>query len=87
MSNDESKSLEISKLQKTIESLSLELDAAKLARVNEFNKNAVLQRQLELSMKEKSALEKEVFAFHEQRNENTILKVISQKPCHGYLIN
>lgn len=87
MSNDESKSLEISKLQKTIESLSLELDAAKLARVNEFNKNAVLQRQLELSMKEKSALEKEAFAFHEQRNENTILKVISQKPCHGYLIN
>ncbi|KAI5669604.1 hypothetical protein M9H77_19457 [Catharanthus roseus] len=74
VSNDESKSLEISKLQKTIESLSLELDAAKLARVNEFNKNAVLQRQLELSMKEKSALEKEVFAFHEQRNENTILK-------------
>lgn len=76
MSNEESKLVEISKLHKTVESLSLELDAAKLARVNEFNKNAVLQRQLELSMKEKSALEREVVAVSELRNENAILKVI-----------
>lgn len=74
VSNEEAKLVEISRLQKIIESLSLELDAAKLARVNEFNKNAVLHRQLELSMKEKSALEKDVVAFSEQRNENAILK-------------
>lgn len=75
VSNEEAKLVEISRLQKIVESLSLELDAAKLARVNEFNKNAVLQRQLELSVKEKSALEKDVIAFSEQRNENAILKV------------
>lgn len=76
LSNDEAKLVEISKLHKTVESLSLELDAAKLAAVNEVNKNAVLQRQLDLSMKEKAALEREVFSVTELRNENTFLKVI-----------
>ena len=76
MSNEESKLGEISKLHKTVESLSLQLDAAKLATINEFNKSAVLQRQLELSMKEKSALEREVVALSELRNENEILKVL-----------
>lgn len=79
VSNEEAKLVEISRLQKIVESLSLELDAAKLARVNEFNKNAVLHRQLELSVKEKSALEKDVIAFSEQRNENAILKVSLQE--------
>ncbi|XP_019258831.1 PREDICTED: myosin-15 [Nicotiana attenuata] len=74
LSNDEAKLVEISKLHKTVESLSLELDAAKLAAVNEVNKNAVLQRQLDLSMKEKAALEREVFSVTELRNENTFLK-------------
>ncbi|XP_027081188.2 myosin-15 isoform X2 [Coffea eugenioides] len=74
VSNEESKLGEISKLHKTVESLSLQLDAAKLATVNEFNKSAVLQRQLELSMKGKSALEREVVALSELRNENEILK-------------
>ncbi|XP_031103831.1 myosin-15-like isoform X3 [Ipomoea triloba] len=76
ISNEEAKLMEISKLQKTVESLSLELDAAKLSTVNEINKNAVLQRQLELSMKERTALEKEEAAITELRNENALLKDI-----------
>ncbi|GJX08296.1 reverse transcriptase domain, reverse transcriptase zinc-binding domain protein [Tanacetum coccineum] len=39
-SNDEYKSLEIARLEKKVQSLALELDAAKLATVNECNKNA-----------------------------------------------
>ncbi|XAR57538.1 Myosin ATPase [Bertholletia excelsa] len=74
VSNEENKLMEISKLQKIIESLRLELDAAKLATVNEFNKNAVLQNQLELSMKEKSALEREIISMADLRNENAVLK-------------
>ena len=75
MSNEEAKLMEISKLQKTVESLSLELDAAKLASVNECNKNAVLKNQSELSIKEKSALEREIMFMTELRNENAFLKV------------
>ncbi|KAK4854336.1 hypothetical protein QYF36_022466 [Acer negundo] len=74
VSNDEAKLIEISKLQKLLESLNLELDAAKLATINECNKNAMLQNQLELSMKEKSALEREVVAMAEIRKENALLK-------------
>lgn len=65
----------MSKLQKMLESLTLELDAAKLATINECNKNAVLQNQLELSLKEKSALERELIAMGELRKENAQLKV------------
>lgn len=75
MSNEEVKGVEITKLQKTVESLSLELDAAKLATVNECNKNAVLQNQLMLSMKEKSSLERELTTLADLRNENAVLKV------------
>lgn len=75
MSNDEVKGVEITKLQKTVESLSLELDAAKLATVNECNKNAVLQNQLMSSMKEKSSLERELTTLADLRNENAVLKV------------
>ncbi|XP_059642620.1 myosin-15 [Cornus florida] len=74
VSSEDAKLLEISKLQKTVESLSLELDAAKLATVNECNKNAVLQNQLELSAREKSALEREVVVMAELRNESAFLK-------------
>ncbi|KAJ9183640.1 hypothetical protein P3X46_007465 [Hevea brasiliensis] len=74
ISNEEAKLSEISKLQKVLESLTLELDAAKLATINECNKNAVLLNQLELSMKEKSALEREPIAIAELRKENTLLK-------------
>lgn len=74
VSNEEVKGVEITKLQKTVESLTLELDAAKLATVNECNKNAVLQNQLMLSMKEKSSLERELTTLADLRNENSVLK-------------
>ncbi|KAA3490398.1 Myosin-J heavy chain [Gossypium australe] len=74
VSNEDAKSVEISKLQKAFESLKLELDAAKLATISEYNKNAVLQNQLELSRKEKSALEKEFTMIAEMRKENASLK-------------
>lgn len=75
VSNEETKSLEISKLKKALETLNLEFDAAKLVTVNECNKNAVLQNQLDLSCKEKSALQKELVGMAELRNENAFLKV------------
>lgn len=78
VSNEEAKSGEISKLQKMLESLKLELDAAKLATINECNKNAVLQNQLELSLKEKSALERELVAMADLRKENALLRVSLQ---------
>ncbi|KAH0969753.1 hypothetical protein GBA52_028349 [Prunus armeniaca] len=74
VSNEEAKSVEISKLQKVLESLSLELDASKLATINECNKTAVLQNQLDLSVKEKSALERELIGMAELRRENAFLK-------------
>ena len=75
VSNEEAKLVEHSKLQKMLDSLNLELDAAKLATINECNKNAVLQNQLELSLKEKSALERELTAMTELRKENAVLRV------------
>ena len=75
VSHDESKSGEMSKLKKALESLKLELDAAKLTTINECNKNAVLQNQLELSEKGKSALEREIIGMAELRKENAFLKV------------
>ncbi|KAB1219847.1 Myosin-15 [Morella rubra] len=74
VSHEESKLGEISKLQKALESSNLELDAAKLATINECNKNAVLEKQLELSVKEKSALERELIGMAELRKENALLK-------------
>ncbi|XP_071696471.1 myosin-15 [Rutidosis leptorrhynchoides] len=73
-SNDESKSVEIARLQKTVQSLVLELDAAKLATVNECNQNAVLRNQLEMSVKEKSSLQREIVGMADLRNENSYLK-------------
>ncbi|PON73111.1 Myosin head motor domain containing protein [Parasponia andersonii] len=74
VSNEEAKSVENSKLQKMLESLNLELDAAKLATINECNKNAVLHNQLELSLKEKSVLERELIAMAELKKENALLR-------------
>ncbi|KAI5393544.1 hypothetical protein KIW84_060605 [Lathyrus oleraceus] len=75
VSNEEAKQREISSLRKMLEALNLELDTAKLASINECNKNAVLQNQLELSAKEKSALKRELVTVHELRTENAMLKV------------
>ncbi|RDX75355.1 Myosin-15, partial [Mucuna pruriens] len=74
VSNEEAKHIEISKLQKKLDALNLELDAAKLVTINECNKNAVLQNQLQLSVKEKSALERKLVAMDEVRTENALLK-------------
>lgn len=76
VSNEESKQIEVSKLRKMLEALNLELDAAKLATINECNKNAVLRNQLELSAKEKSALKRELVGVDELRKENAMLKVL-----------
>ncbi|EOA15895.1 hypothetical protein CARUB_v10003985mg [Capsella rubella] len=73
-SGEEAKSGEISKLQKTLESFSLKLDAARLATINECNKNAVLEKQLEISMKEKSAVERELTGMVELKKDNALLK-------------
>ena len=78
-SNEDAKSVEISKLQKTVESLILELDAAKLRALNEYNKNMVLQRQIDSSAKEKSAFDRETDSLSKLRNENSVLKVIFVK--------
>jgi len=79
ISNEEVKHVEISKLQKMVEALNLELDEAKLATINESNRNAVLQNQLQLSVKEKSSLERELVAMDEVRKENAQLKVLHVK--------
>jgi myosin-5 len=76
VSNEEAKQVEISKLQKMLEAQNCELDEAKLAAINELNKNAILQNQLQLSAKEKSALERELVAMNEVRKENALLKVL-----------
>ncbi|XP_027903170.1 myosin-15-like isoform X2 [Vigna unguiculata] len=74
ISNEEVKHVEIFKLQQMVEALNLELDAAKLATINECNRNAVLENQLQLSLKEKSSLERELVAMDEVRKENAQLK-------------
>ncbi|CAI8599486.1 unnamed protein product [Vicia faba] len=74
VSNEEAKQVEISKFQKTLEALICELDGAKLATINESNKNAILQNQLQLSEKEKSALERELVVMNEVRKENALMK-------------
>uniref|UniRef100_A0A1J3FM19 Myosin-15 n=1 Tax=Noccaea caerulescens TaxID=107243 RepID=A0A1J3FM19_NOCCA len=73
-SGEEAKSGEIFKLQKTLESFSLKLDASRLATINECNKNAVLQKQLDISMKEKSAVERELNGMVELKKDNISLK-------------
>lgn len=77
VSNEEAKQVEISKFQKQLEALNRELDAAKLTTINESNKNAILQNQLQLSVKEKSALERELVAMNEVQKENALLKVLN----------
>ncbi|XP_050884736.1 myosin-15 isoform X1 [Lathyrus oleraceus] len=74
VSNEEAKQVEISKFQKTLEALNCELDGAKLATINESNKNAILQNQLQLSEKEKNALERELVVMNEVRKENALMK-------------
>ncbi|XP_073224429.1 myosin-15-like [Cicer arietinum] len=74
VSNEDAKQVEISKLQKMLEALNGELDEAKVATINELNKNAILQNQLLMSAEEKSALERELVEMNDVRKENAMLK-------------
>jgi len=75
MANEEAKEAEITKLQSMLEALSLELEKSKLETINECNKNALLQSHLELSMKEKSELEKELLNLEDFKMRSATLKV------------
>ncbi|PIA43173.1 hypothetical protein AQUCO_02000543v1 [Aquilegia coerulea] len=75
VSNEEAKLLEISKLQNTLKSLNKELDVAKMTKIDECNKNSLLQTQLEMSVKEKSELEGRLIGMAELTKENENLKV------------
>ncbi|OVA08348.1 IQ motif [Macleaya cordata] len=78
ISSEEAKLIEVSKLQKALDSSSLELDAAKSATLSECNKNLLLLSQLEASMKENSALECRIIEMEELRKENSCLKSSSE---------
>ncbi|CAN1217160.1 XI-I [Linum perenne] len=85
VSGEDAKSVELSKLKKSFESMILELDAAKLATISECNRNVVLQNQLELSQEEKASLERELNSMAELRKENAYLKgsvdILEKKNC------
>ncbi|GAB2275885.1 hypothetical protein Dimus_010629 [Dionaea muscipula] len=74
MSNEEAKLEEVAKLRNMVEALNVELDAAKSETAHECNKNTMLQNQLELSMKEKIDIQKELLKMEELKRENVILK-------------
>ncbi|KAL2340035.1 hypothetical protein Fmac_007975 [Flemingia macrophylla] len=74
VSNEKAKHVEISKLDKALHVVNLKLDATTLEAINENNKNAILQNQLQLWLEEKIALEREVVTMDEVRKENALLK-------------
>nr|XP_019710669.1 protein OPAQUE1-like [Elaeis guineensis] len=71
---EDSKEAEISKLQKALESLNAELEAAKLATISECNKNALLQIQLESLMKDQETIRSSLVEMAELNKENLLLK-------------
>lgn len=71
---EDSKAAEISKLEKALESLNAELEAAKLATISERDKNALLQIQLELSIKDQKTLRSSLAEMAELKKENLSLK-------------
>lgn len=72
---EESKDVEISKLQRDFECLRAELEAANLETLNERNKNILLKQQLEISMNDQDALRNMLAEMEECKNENLVLKV------------
>lgn len=74
MAHEEAKEAEITKLQSMLEALNLELEKARSETINQCNKNALLQSHLELSIKEKSKLEKELLNLEDFKMENATLK-------------
>ncbi|VAI61574.1 hypothetical protein VPH35_112651 [Triticum aestivum] len=73
---EETKLVEISKRDKIIETLSAECAAAKLSARSEHDKNLILQRQLDDSLREISMLRSNKILKAEEENENSNLKNI-----------
>ncbi|KAF6146596.1 hypothetical protein GIB67_008882 [Kingdonia uniflora] len=74
MTSEESKLVEISKRDKDLETLSLNLEEAKQATANEHKNNKLLQDQLDLSKKEKMELQRKLAGMEELIKQNTYLK-------------
>jgi myosin V len=74
--SEESKSSEILKREKIIESLSAECAAAKSAAQIEHAKNLLLQRQLDESLREITMLQSKRIITAEAEKENSNLKVL-----------
>ncbi|CAL9171600.1 unnamed protein product [Musa hybrid cultivar] len=72
--SEESKMLEISKLQKALDLKNADLDMAKSATAIECNKNAMLQKQLNSTFKEKEAIMISLNAMTELKKENLNLQ-------------
>ncbi len=72
---EEAKSVEILKRDKLIESLSAECAAAKSAAQSEHDKNLLLQRQLDDSLREITMLRSSKIMTAEAERENSNLKV------------
>lgn len=74
VSVEEAKVAEITKHQKIIEALNLELEEAKSQTIIQGNKNARRQSDLELSMKEKYELQKQLQDMEDFKKENAMLR-------------
>ncbi|URD93545.1 DIL domain [Musa troglodytarum] len=72
--SEESKMLEISKLQKALDLKNADLDMAKSATAIECNKNAMLQNQLNSTLKEMEAVKISLDAMTELKKENLNLQ-------------
>lgn len=75
ISSEEMKAMEVLKLQKMLDSLNDELNAAKLATISEQKKNSTLERQIDAIVKDKAMLESSLIEMGEVRKENLNLKV------------
>lgn len=72
---EESKSLEIRKLQNALEEMQLESDAAKAFALKEKEANLVLRNKLELATNQSSALEESYVKIQDLTRENQSLKI------------
>ncbi|ONK66111.1 uncharacterized protein A4U43_C06F4260 [Asparagus officinalis] len=74
VTSEETKAMEVSKLQKAMDLLNSELSAAKLATISEQKKNSVLLSQVDALAKDKAMLESSLEEMAEVRKENFNLK-------------
>jgi myosin V len=75
---EESKTLEVSKLLKILESVKVDLEASNVENRNNCTKIASLQNQLELLTKDQEALHRSLAVMEEVMEENISLKVLWQ---------